>query len=138
MTVLLGPGRRLHPAVVYLPFVVPAAWKCLPGITETWERLIPLLLSPMWKVLVAFSLVSLRSTPPASQRSGRPRSSPTPEQRRAFSPVVHQRKLLEVTVHAGTVLTHAQPRGIPSEQTSNELRSATGMLLVQPTRLKEL
>lgn len=78
MTVLLEPGMRLHPAVVYLPFVVPAAWKRLPGIAETGEWLSPLLLSPVWKVLVAFSLISLHSTLRASQRSWRPRSSPAP------------------------------------------------------------
>ena len=107
MAVLLGLERRLHPAVVYLAFVVPAAWKCLPGITETREWLSPLLLSPMWKVLVAFSL---HSTLRASQRSWRPHSSPALGQCDAFSAVVQQQNLLEVTVHTGTVLTQAQPQ----------------------------
>lgn len=106
---------RLHPAFVYLPFVVPAAWRCLPGITETGERLSSLLLSPVWKVLGAFSLIP----PHEHHRVAWGCTHPQHQGSAMHSVWLYTGKTCwrsqEDTVHVGTVLIHAEPWGICSE-----------------------
>lgn len=99
-------GQRLLSAAVYFPFVVSAAWKGLPGITEARDWLSPLRLDLLWEVL------------PSCQSACHPLcttgwlwlcSSSVPRPWDAFSRAVHCRNLLETLVTVGMALTRLEP-----------------------------